>query len=214
MNVPMVLTLSRLVMAPAVLVLFQWGLLPHLNVQTGLWNPGEEPLALYVVVLVLTVLIEVTDVLDGHLARKWGQVSDAGKFLDPLADSISRSTVFLCFLQAGYVPLWMVALVFYRESTISGLRIAGASQNVIIAARWSGKTKAILQALFINVTILVDMLRTTGVEIRWFTDLAYWGMGVVTAVTVLSLVDYFRGNGQVIARLFATADPPKPPPTP
>jgi len=206
MNVPMLLTLSRLVMAPAILVLYQWGLLPHLR--DGQWIAGEEPIALYAIVLVLTVLIEVTDVLDGHLARKWKQVSDAGKFLDPLADSISRSTVFLCFMMAGYVPLWMVALVFYRESTISGLRIAGASQNVIIAARWSGKSKAILQAVFINVTIGADMLRTTGVELPWFADLAYWGMALVTAVTVLSLVDYFRGNGQVIARLFATPESP------
>ncbi|MHC5020120.1 MAG: CDP-diacylglycerol--glycerol-3-phosphate 3-phosphatidyltransferase [Planctomycetota bacterium] len=208
MTFPMLLTLSRLVMAPTILVLYQWGLLPHL--QDGEWVNGREPVLVYAIVFVLTVLIEVTDVLDGHLARKWKQVSDAGKFLDPLADSISRSTVFLCFLQAGYVPLWMVALVFYRESTISGLRIAGASQNVIIAARWSGKTKAILQAVFINVTILADMLRTTGVTVDWFADLAYWGMGLVTAVTVLSLVDYFRGNGQVIARLFAS--PAEPPP--
>lgn len=202
----MVLTLSRLVMAPAILAIYQWGLLPHLT--DGQWVTGQEPLGLFIVVLVLTVLIEVTDVLDGHLARRWKQVSDAGKFLDPLADSISRSTVFLCFLMAGYVPLWMVALIFYRESTISGLRIAGASQNVIIAARWSGKSKAILQAIFINLTIAADLVRASGVELPWFLGAVWWGMALVTAVTVLSLVDYFRGNGQVIARLFSSPEEP------
>ncbi len=206
MTLPMALTLSRLVMAPAILALYQWGLLPHL--EAGGWVAGHEPVVLCSVVLVLTLLIEVTDVLDGYLARRWKQVSDAGKFLDPLADSISRSTVFLCFLMAGYVPLWMVALIFYRESTISGLRIAGAAQNVIIAARWSGKSKAVLQGFFINVTIGADLARACGASFPWFEQWTFWGMAGVTAVTVLSLVDYFRGNGQVIAKLFST-DPPQ-----
>jgi CDP-diacylglycerol--glycerol-3-phosphate 3-phosphatidyltransferase len=204
MTLPMALTLSRLVMAPAILALYQWGLLPHLK--SGDWIVGREPAALCILVLVLTLLIEVTDVLDGYLARRWKQVSDAGKFLDPLADSISRSTVFLCFLMAGYVPLWMVALIFYRESTISGLRIAGAAQNVIIAARWSGKSKAILQGFFINITIGADLARACGAKVAWFEQWTFWGMAGVTAVTVLSLVDYFRGNGQVIAKLFTTPD--------
>ena len=207
MTLPMALTLSRLVLAPVVLGVWLLAVVPMRAAGTG-------PVAALAVVLACTLAIEASDILDGHLARRWGQVSDAGKFLDPLADNVSRTTVFLCFLAAGYMPVWMVALIFYREALISGLRIAGASQRLIIAARWSGKAKAILQGIVINVLVFLDLLRAAGSYpelLPEFGPLAWWAMALVTAVTVLSAADYLLGNRPVLAALVGRLSQAKPP---
>jgi CDP-diacylglycerol--glycerol-3-phosphate 3-phosphatidyltransferase len=208
MTFPMALTLSRLVLAPIVLAVWLVAVVP---VPAGGWPAAGGPVGALSAVLVCTLAIEFTDIFDGHLARRWGQVSDAGKFLDPLADSVSRSTVFLCFLAAGYAPVWMVALVFYRESLISGLRIAGAAQNLIIAARWSGKSKAILQGIVINVLVFLDLLRAAGgypSALPAFEPVAWWSMALVTTVTVVSAFDYLSANRKVLARLFSSPAAP------
>lgn len=209
MTLPMALTLSRFAVAPAVLVLYEAALLPRLP-ETAAGHGDGGLVAWHLVLLACTLWIEASDLLDGWLARRWRQVSDAGKFLDPLADSVSRSTLFLCFLRAGYVPLWMVALVFWRDAVIGGLRIAGAAQQAIIAARWSGKTKAVVQGIVINVLVAADACRAAGAYpplafLPDFAHLATGAMGLVTGVTVLSSVDYFVGHRAVLGRLFRSA---------
>ncbi|MCI0341009.1 MAG: CDP-diacylglycerol--glycerol-3-phosphate 3-phosphatidyltransferase [Planctomycetales bacterium] len=200
MNTPLLLTASRIVLAPVFLVVF------FLPTWTGHAEDASWLVPARALALALALSFEVTDVLDGRLARRWRQVTELGKYLDPLADSISRFTVFLCFLAAGYVPVWMVALIFYRDTIIAGLRIAGASQNVIIAARTWGKAKAVLQGIVILVVLAADLADAAGAWPGTFPavpHLATWLMGLVTAVTVLSSVDYFRGHGQVIRRVLA-----------
>ena len=206
MTLPMALTLSRFGVAPAVLVLYEVVFLPHLP-ETAAGRGDRGLVAWHLVLLACTLWIEASDLLDGWLARRWGQVTDAGKFLDPLADSVSRSTLFLCFLRAGYVPLWMVALIFWRDAVIGGLRIAGAAQQAIIAARWSGKSKAVIQGIVINVLVAADGCRAAGAYpplgfLPDFSDLAVGGMGIVTGVTVLSSLDYFVSHRAVLWRLF------------
>lgn len=204
----MALTLSRLALAPVVLAVWL------LEVAPAPRGAGAGPVAALAVVLCCTLAIEASDILDGHLARRWNQVSDAGKFLDPLADNVSRTTVFLCFLAAGYMPVWMVALIFYREALISGLRIAGASQRLIIAARWSGKIKAILQGIVINVLVFLDLLRAAGsypAALPGFASAAWWAMAFVTAVTVLSAFDYVYANRAVLAMVWGRGPGQQPP---
>lgn len=155
--------------------------------------------------LSIALCFEVTDIFDGFLARRLGQTSTLGKLLDPLADSISRLTVFLGFLALGYVSPWAVALVFWRDSIVSTLRILAASQGVIVSARFSGKVKAIVQGAAIFIVLAARCLHERlGVSLELVhTQLAPTIMWFVAGVTLVSLVDYLVGNRKVLAKLDA-----------
>ena len=198
MKVPNLVTLSRLVLAPLFLVAF---------VGTG---SGRGSLGW---ALALAVFFEVTDMVDGYVARRFAQTSQLGKILDPLADSISRFTVFLCFLVAGYADVWSVAIIFWRDAVVSMLRVVSAGQSVVLAARTAGKAKAVVQAvgiLAILVFGVVPVFPPGGVG-GWFLwsvddaehhqEVALWIMRGVALVTAVSLVDYLRGNREVLRKL-------------
>ncbi len=186
MKIPNVLTLCRLLGAP----LFLWAFLE--DTQTSRW-----------VALALVVAFEVTDLLDGFLARRLAQVSQLGKILDPLADSVSRFTVFLGFLTLDYASVWAIAPIFYRDSIVSTVRILAASQGVIVSARWSGKLKAVVQGTAIIVILSASCLRATlglaEADVR--TSVAQPLMWFVAAVTLFSLGDYLLGNRAVLEKL-------------
>lgn len=185
MKIPNILTLCRLLGAP----LFLWAFLSD-GVMGRWWA------------LALVITFEVTDLLDGFVARRFEQISQLGKILDPLADSVSRFTVFLGFLALGYADVWAIALIFYRDSIVSTVRILAASQGVIVSARWSGKVKAIVQGTAIVVILAGSCLRgplqLTADEVRTYAGSLMW---FVSGVTLLSLVDYVVGNRAMLAKL-------------
>src|SRR5262245_46488659 len=99
------------------------------------------------ILLFLLVVSELSDAFDGYLARKFHQVTDLGKILDPMADSIYRISVFLTFTQPPVnLPLLIVFIFLYRDSVISTLRTICALRGFALAARSSGKIKAVIQA--------------------------------------------------------------------
>jgi len=109
---------------------------------------GISALILPYVLLFLLGVTELSDALDGFIARKYNQVTDLGKILDPMADSISRISVFLTFTQPPVnVPLVCVFIFLYRDSVISTLRTICALRGFALAARVSGKIKAVLQGV-------------------------------------------------------------------
>jgi CDP-diacylglycerol--glycerol-3-phosphate 3-phosphatidyltransferase len=189
MKIPNVLTLVRILFTPVFILFFTH----DRSFGDDFWNVGAFAIA---------ILFEVTDVLDGQIARRTGQVSSLGKFLDPLADSMSRFTVFLCFLWRGYASIWVVALIFWRDSIVAMLRIMGATKSVIISARVSGKVKAFVQGTAI-ITILSFNAwpGTFGLGAENVATLARILMWLTAAVTVASLCDYLYGNRTVIASL-------------
>jgi CDP-diacylglycerol--glycerol-3-phosphate 3-phosphatidyltransferase len=100
------------------------------------------------VLLFLLFSLELSDALDGYLARKWDQVTDLGKVLDPMADSISQISIFLTFSQPPIsLPLFIVFIFIYRDSIISTLRTVCALRGMALAARSSGKCKSIIQGI-------------------------------------------------------------------
>ena len=139
--------------------------------------------------------------LEGDL-RDAGQVSDLGKFIDPLADSVSRFTVFLCFLAQGFASVWVVAILFWRDSIVASLRILGATRGVIISARWSGKVKAWFQGTAIITTLVFcvwpDLFGLGWQDVPTLSQILCW---IVAAYTFYSLVDYLWGNRQVLDSL-------------
>lgn len=193
MKVPNLLTLCRLVGAPFFLLAF-------LGAE---WSGFGDTIGGRWWALGIAVTFEVTDVLDGPVARRLEQVSQLGKILDPLADSVSRFTVFLGFLVMGYASPWAIACIFYRDSIISTVRILAASQGVIVSARWSGKLKAICQATAIIVILALSCLRGRYGLPADPVDWSWPIMWFVAGMTLLSLVDYIVGNRGVLAKLDA-----------
>jgi len=184
-KLPNILTLCRLLGAP----LFLWAFL------------AETPNARWIS-LALVITFEVTDLLDGFVARRYQQISQLGKILDPLADSVSRFTVFLGFLALDYASVWAIALIFYRDSIVAFVRILAASQGEIVAARLSGKFKAVVQGGAIVTILSLSCLRSeldmTEQEIRELSNPMMW---FVAGVTILSLFDYVWGNRATIKKL-------------
>ena len=168
----------------------------------------DNNLVFKILAALMAIFFVASDGLDGYLARKRGEVSMLGKFLDPYSDKVSNMTIFLCFLASGYAQVWMVAVIFFRESTVETLRTLGAAAGVTIDARRSGKWKTALQGVAI-ITILVLEIADT-LLMRYSPDLTVWPliwswtpyvmMGFVTFVTVLSGIDYFVANKKVLER--------------
>ena len=146
-KIPSLLTMSRLVLSPLFYLFYlKFGLL-GISFHVVPW-----------ILLSLLVISEVSDILDGYIARRLNVVSDLGKLLDPMADSITRISMFM-ILTKGVVqlPLILVLCFLYRDIMISTLRTMCAFKGIALAARVSGKIKAILQgvALF---TIVIMMI--------------------------------------------------------
>jgi CDP-diacylglycerol---glycerol-3-phosphate 3-phosphatidyltransferase len=195
------LTLSRIALSPV----FVWAFLQgHVN--------GHSAWAQWTA-LATALSFELTDAFDGWVARARNEVSDFGKILDPLADSISRFTVFLCFLVAGYADVWSVAIIFWRDAVVATLRVLSAGQHVVLAARTWGKGKAVVQAVAI-ISILVfgvvpvfppgglgDWFVWSVQDAQHHRDVALWIMRCVALVTAVSLVDYLRGNREMLRKL-------------
>jgi CDP-diacylglycerol--glycerol-3-phosphate 3-phosphatidyltransferase len=91
----------------------------------------------------------ITDILDGYIARKTGQVSDFGKLVDPIADKIIVASAFIMLVHLDRAPAWVVALIISREFAVSGLRAFAGTRSVVIEAGIAGKTKTTLQILAI-----------------------------------------------------------------
>ena len=177
MNLPTKITFTRIAGSPLFIGFF------YLGWQVNRW--------FLVVALALAVAFEITDLIDGLLARRWGQVTDLGKVLDPFADCISRFSVFLCFMLIGYAHIFMVALIFYRDIIVANIRIVAAMRGLVIQARTSGKIKAVAQAGVI-LTVMMG-LNIFGAQNQTFKTFSLWAMGILTGVTVWSGVDYLLG---------------------
>jgi CDP-diacylglycerol--glycerol-3-phosphate 3-phosphatidyltransferase len=184
-NLPNILTCARLALAPVFVLFFTQG--TH-------WG--------YIGALALAITFEVTDLADGIIARRTGQVTDFGKFVDPLADSVSRFTIFLCFVFQWPFLIWAVAILFWRDSLVGTLRIMGATKGIIISARWSGKIKAWVQGTTaISTLCFLVWPNLFGLGAENVDTLVKVLMTITAVYTAYSLVDYLYGNRQVIASL-------------
>ncbi len=136
MNVPTRLTVSRIVLSPVFFIVW---FLP-------VWT-GRGAVVSAVILIILFIFQEATDILDGAIARKRNLVTDIGKVLDPFADVISRMTFFICFTGTGLMPIWVFTVLLYRELAITFLRLLMIHRGVAMAASKWGKLKAIVYNL-------------------------------------------------------------------
>ncbi len=151
-------------------------------------------------ILVLALLAEISDLLDGYLARKMNQVSDLGKLLDPLADRMTHLTFFLCFTWAHLAPLAFILVILYREALIETLRALAVRQGIVIAARWSGKLKTASMAFGILLILAIRIAEPDYPEVS-FSTVYFIILLVITLLTLWSLVDYLMGNRDVLKKM-------------
>ena len=177
MNAPNLLTIIRIFFVPLlVAALVQ----EDVSVRLGGWLITNEWLA-----LAIFLVAAATDLLDGFLARRWGQVTTIGTLLDPIADKLLISAALISLVQVRAVPAWMVILIIGREFAVSGLRSIAAASGYTIKASDLGKTKMVAQVAAISCMLL-------SIRHPELKSAGYWLMWGVVFFTVASAVDYFR----------------------
>lgn len=176
MNLPNTLTILRIFFVPfLVAVLVEQDL--RVQLYGVVWPHEFLGLAIF-------LAAAATDLLDGYLARRWGQITTVGMLLDPIADKLLISAALISLVQIRLVPAWMVVLIIGREFAVSGLRSIAAAEGYTIHASDLGKTKMITQVIAISMVLL---------SIRWealrgFAMLWMWG---VLVFGIVSAIQYF-----------------------
>ena len=134
--------------------------------------------------LAVFIIASVTDYIDGHIARSRNQVTDFGKFLDPLADKLLVIAAMCMFCQWGMMPAWALMLVLAREFAVTGLRLVAVGKGKVIAAGWSGKVKTASTM----VSLCVWMAFPQVAILSWVI------VAVIVVTTIYSGVEYFIQN--------------------
>ena len=141
----------------------------------------------------LYVLAAVTDFLDGFLARRWGQVSVVGKFLDPLADKLIVMAALVMLVDVDRLPAWLVILLIGRELAITGLRSIAGAEGLVIAAGQAGKYKTALQLVGISFSIIHFRYPLLGTSIIVdFGAVGFFILCVSLAFSLFSAVRYVQ----------------------
>ena len=174
MNLPNKLTVLRVLMIPFFVVF--------------MITPLAEGNGKYIA-LALFCIASLTDMLDGKIARKYGLVTNFGKFMDPLADKLLVCSALICLIQLGQLPAWVVIVIISREFIISGFRLVAADNGIVIAASYWGKFKTVFQMT--AVVLLIFNIPALSV----LTSAVLW---IAVILTVVSLVDYVAKNIKVL----------------
>ncbi|MDO4189075.1 MAG: CDP-diacylglycerol--glycerol-3-phosphate 3-phosphatidyltransferase [Lachnospiraceae bacterium] len=174
MNLPNKLTVLRVILVPVFVVFLMCNITGY-----DKW-----------IALVIFIIASLTDLLDGKIARKYNLVTNFGKFMDPLADKLLVCSAFICFIELGKLPTWMVLIVIAREFIISGFRLVAADNGVVIAASMWGKYKTAVSMVMIGF-VIADI---GGPVFTIVTNILIWASLILT---VVSLIDYVVKNKDI-----------------
>ncbi|MDR0917550.1 MAG: CDP-diacylglycerol--glycerol-3-phosphate 3-phosphatidyltransferase [Oscillospiraceae bacterium] len=176
MNTANKLTLFRVAMIPVLLVVLYWGFKYNSYVAAAIF-----------------VIASLTDWLDGHIARTRGQVTDFGKFMDPLADKVLVFAAMLWFTQQQIMPGWVTLIVLMREFAVTALRLIAVSNGRVIAAAWSGKVKTAVSMVCLTLLFVVGEL-----PVEFHTWAKWSAVTLILVTTVFSGIEYFIKNKDVL----------------
>lgn len=168
MNLPNIITLSRIVLVPIFTFLYL-----------------QFPMEVNFPATLVFLLAALTDGLDGYLARSREQVTRFGQLIDPIADKLLITAALLALVEAGLVSTWIALVILGREFAVSGLRMLVAVEGHVIPASYWGKLKTSTQIIAVTAFLL---------GISWAPIL----MWIATAITIYSGVDYFRNAQDVL----------------
>ena len=138
------------------------------------------------VALGIFIVASLTDMLDGYVARHYNQITDMGKFMDPLADKMLVLSAMCWFVERGRMAGWILAIVLLREFGVSGLRLVAVEQGRVIAAAWSGKVK--------TAATMVCLCLMLAFPLAWLDLICAL---LIAATTLYSGVEYFIRNKDV-----------------
>ena len=170
MNTANKLTMLRIVLIPVYLAVLYIGF-PYSNIAA----------------MAIFIIASLTDVADGYIARSRSQVTDFGKFIDPLADKILVVTAMIWFVEKGVMPGWVALIVIIREFMVTALRLVAVGSDRVIAAGLLGKIKTI-----------VTMICLTAMHLEMQTWMLYLGFTAIAITTLLSGIEYFAKNMDVL----------------
>lgn len=150
---------------------------------------------------VLFIILAATDGLDGYLARSRNEVTNFGKFVDPLADKILTTSALLALVELGVLPSWPVMLILAREFIVAGIRMIAATKNVVIAASWYGKAKTFTQIIAIVLFMIKDSelaLIIPSADHWLMYCLSWFFMLLALAFTLISMMDYCVKSQEIL----------------
>jgi CDP-diacylglycerol--glycerol-3-phosphate 3-phosphatidyltransferase len=142
------------------------------------------------VLLVLFIASELTDLIDGKVARARNEVSEFGKLFDPFADTLVRITYFLCFVVDGILPAFLLAIVLYREFGILFLRTLMMKRGIAMGARSGGKIKAVAYMIAGAAALIASCVSRLGWDASIFSVIRWTAIGFFAISVVLSLVSF------------------------
>lgn len=175
MNLPNILSISRAVCIPVIVILLYTGD-PACRIAAG----------------IVFVVACLTDFLDGKIARKYNLVTDFGKFIDPVADKLLVLTTMIMLVHLRMMDAWIVIVILCRELAVDGLRMVAVGQGKVIAAGPLGKWKTACQMVLITVMLILNL----SVWESWPVTAL---MILAVLLTIGSAVDYFVRNRSVLA---------------
>lgn len=190
LNVPNILTIARIFITPVFLAVILVDTLPHK----------------FLIACIIFSIGSITDAIDGHLARKHKQITNFGKFLDPIADKILTTSALLAFMSMGLCNIWIVMLVLTREFAIASVRMIAAAGGVVIPANIWGKIKTVSQMTFTILIMLLgevwEIISNTNIELfEKLPNLSLVSNGLlwITAIlTIISGVIYLNDSKKII----------------
>lgn len=136
--------------------------------------------------MLIFAIASFTDYLDGYLARKRNEITNFGKFADPIADKILVVSALVCLVERAIVPSWAVIIIIAREFIVSGLRMSAAAQNVVIAADKFGKMKTVVQ--MIAIILLITGISVQSINIYYIPQILFYFSVVLTVFSGCSYI--------------------------
>ena len=193
MNLANKLTLIRIILVPLFLIFMVVEGIPYGTI----------------IASIIFIIASITDKLDGYIARSRNQITNFGKFMDPLADKLLVSAALISLVELQFVPAWMAVVIIAREFAVTGLRTIAASDGRVLAASWWGKIKTVIQILAIILLLfkanisdsaaLTKMVENSDLLTSFFQYAPEIALGLAVIITIVSGLDYFIKNKDVIS---------------
>lgn len=202
-----VVTLIRIIFIPVfvVAIISPWpDYFPEWE-EAELWKPW--------IAAAIFAVLSCTDAVDGYLARSRGEVTNFGKFIDPLADKILVAAALLALIELQLLPSWVALIILAREFIVSGLRMLVATHGVVVAASWYGKAKTVFQIIAILLFIIkgspILLSLHEQMEIALYV-VSWLFMLIALVLTIVSMVDYFLKCAPILgfSNKYAAPEPP------
>lgn len=151
---------------------------------------------------IIYMILSLTDKVDGHLARSRGEITDFGKFLDPIADKLLVFSALLIFVEQGILASWIVFIILFREFLVSALRMVASANGVVVAADKLGKWKTAVTMVAICGYLFVDVLAIYSVQAASVLLLVcHVFMAAAVVLTVVSGAQYFWNCRKIVFKV-------------